>query len=838
MATLTKLFLPVGLVVALVCGCARTASPVSPQPCAIREPSTAASSRYLWGLYQIVIDPQHWKAEVAPDRQGQIHWNTLKWLEQAPCTNCLKIVKIEPSGNGTVLIDIEIKHPFENPNLTGFDVRGIAMFTGSHVFPISALNMPDRTLGDGELVNADGFTTLYNATTQGSGPDGMQGYFKGKLATETPPNALLNGFKRFVSDDPANTRNAFYTGDTVTVTYEIDMPDGPFVFGYAVDASWAPPINKPVIDPISDFPSSANCPEPWKISVSDAPIDGGLTSSGGQAKLTIDVYDWQGKEEMYPVLVECPELFDGEVQAEWKEDSIGFIRYEVVIENVKLAAAGHYVCLVSKEALENDPTGKPWLDLTAYQAYAVTVEGGNLMWAKRAGGAVYDQGCAVAALSDNSVVATGSFRWYATFGKGDPNQTVLIAEELDDVFIARYNPDGTLAWAKRAGGYGEDDGYGVTALMDNSTVVTGYAYGSAMFGEGEPNQTHLPPGGNFIARFNPDGTLAWAKRAGGSYDQLGQGVTALSDNSTVVTGHFYGSTTFGQGEPNQTVLTSAGDEGEYYSDIFIARYNPDGTLAWAKRAGGYHEDKGYGVAALSDNSTVVTGYFIGSATFGEGEPNQIVLTGGFDIFIARYNPDGTLAWAKRAGGLGDARGYAVTALSDNSTVVTGSFFESTTFGEGEPNETVLTPVEYYDVFIARYNPDGTLAWAKHAGGPSVDRGDGVTTLSDNSTVVTGWFYGSATFGEGEPNQAVLTSAGYYDIFIARYNPDGTLAWAKRAGGSDAHGDSGFGVTALSDDSTIVTGGFSGSATFGDGEVNQTVLTSAGWDDIFIARYYP
>ncbi|MCX6645370.1 MAG: hypothetical protein NTY09_03295 [bacterium] len=241
-------------------------------------------------------------------------------------------------------------------------------------------------------------------------------------------------------------------------------------------------------------------------------------------------------------------------------------------------------------------------------------------------------------------------------------------------------------------------------------------------------------------------------------------MTTLSDNSTVVTGRFYESGTFGPGELNETILTSAG-----YGDIFIARYNPDGTLAWAKSAGGGSDyDEGYGITMLSDNSTVVKGRFWGSATFGPGELNETVLTtdgvADADIFIARYNPDGTLAWAKRAGGTSDDYGQGITALADSSTVVTGRFYGSATF---EPGVT-LTSAGQADIFIASYNPDGTLAWAKRAGGTSYDEGYGITTLSDNSTVATGVFGGSATFGPGEPNQTDLTSAGLFDIFIARY----------------------------------------------------------------------
>ncbi|MCX6645337.1 MAG: hypothetical protein NTY09_03115, partial [bacterium] len=318
---------------------------------------------------------------------------------------------------------------------------------------------------------------------------------------------------------------------------------------------------------------------------------------------------------------------------------------------------------------------------------------------------------------------------------------------------------GNLIWVKSAGGVSASALVnGITALSDNSTAVTGMFEGLVTFGRDELNQTVLTSVGErdiFIARYNPDSTLAWAKRAGrASAWAEGKGITALIDNSIVVTGNFNESVTFGPGEANQTILTSVGG-----SDIFIAHYNTDSTLAWAKLAGGASGmDSGDGITALSDNSTVVTGRFVESATFGPGEPTQTVLTClGCDIFIACYNPDGTLAWARRAGGSSEV-GYGITTLSDNSTVVTGMFFETAIFGLGEPNETILTSAGIGDILIACYNPDGTLDWAKRAGGASGDDWSyGITALSDNSTVITGFFKESAIFGQGEPNQTVLNS---------------------------------------------------------------------------------
>ena len=100
--------------------------------------------------------------------------------------------------------------------------------------------------------------------------------------------------------------------------------------------------------------------------------------------------------------------------------------------------------------------------------------------------------------------------------------------------------------------------------------------------------------------------------------------------------------------------------------------------------------------------------------------------------------------------------------------------------------------------------------------------------------VTGFFDGSATFGAGETNTTTLSSAGIFDIFVAKYDASGDLVWAKRAGGTDF--DEGLGIAVDVSGNSYVTGFFAGSATFGAGETNATTLTSAGSDEIFVAKY--
>jgi len=325
----------------------------------------------LFGWYKIQAEIPDGSFEIIEVRNAADHLNVVNFLENAPCNHCLSIDSIQKSFNDTWLLDISVENPFANPKFTAFDVRGIPMFTSALDFPASGMRVSSSEYGDGELLNADGYTSLYNSTTIGNG---QEGYLEGNLATSWPPEATVNGYKRHITSDPSNTRNALYAGDKSTVTYHLWLPWTKFIFGYAVDANWASPTVLPVEDPMTDFPSEANSPEPWKMKVEEIPLGGGLTSEGGSTILQIDVYDWQGKDTAHNPTVECPILFDGVVEADFKADGPDYTRYEATIENQKMEYGGDFTCLVRKEAAENDPVNAPWLDLSAWQLINVHVE--------------------------------------------------------------------------------------------------------------------------------------------------------------------------------------------------------------------------------------------------------------------------------------------------------------------------------------------------------------------------------------------------------------------------------------------------------------------------------
>ena len=104
---------------------------------------------------------------------------------------------------------------------------------------------------------------------------------------------------------------------------------------------------------------------------------------------------------------------------------------------------------------------------------------------------------------------------------------------------------------------------------------------------------------------------------------------------------------------------------------------------------------------------------------------------------------------------------------------------------------------------------------------------GIQPLDSNgNVVVAGYFSGSVDLGGG-----VLTSAGGYDIFLAKYSAAGIPLWSKRFGGT---GNEQVTCIALDGLGNIFLGGsFTGSGNFGG--ANWT-STSAWACDAFLAKY--
>ncbi|MBN1479637.1 T9SS type A sorting domain-containing protein [candidate division KSB1 bacterium] len=439
----------------------------------------------------------------------------------------------------------------------------------------------------------------------------------------------------------------------------------------------------------------------------------------------------------------------------------------------------------------------------------------DFVWAQRAGGNHsfgFDRGYSVTCDNQGNCVVTGYFTGTADFGSFSLSS---IGQNDNDIFIAKYNTDGTVLWAKRAGGKWDDFGQSVTCDNHGNYIVTGRFGDTADFG---PFSLTANGGSDvFIAKYSPNGTVLWAKRAGGinnnniPMNDIGYSVACDNQDNYIVTGYFVGTADFGSFS-----LTS-----KDYSDIFVAKYNSNGTVLWAKRAGSINFDQGNAVVCDNQGNYVVTGMFQGTVNFG---PYSLTSNGYvYDIFVVKYHANGTVLWAERAGSSsGHDEGYSVACDDQGNYIVTGRFGGTADFG---PHS--LTSSGTNDIFVAKYSPNGTVLWAERAGSSgSYDEGYSVTSDKQGNYIVTGRFGGTADFGP----YSLTCNGSNYDIFITKYNPNGTVLWAKRAGAGGYAADAGNSVVCDNQGNYIITGEFEGTAEFG-----PFSLACYGPSDIFITK---
>ena len=299
--------------------------------------------------------------------------------------------------------------------------------------------------------------------------------------------------------------------------------------------------------------------------------------------------------------------------------------------------------------------------------------------------------------------------------------------------------------------------------------------------------------------------FCWATNEGGRQMENASGVALDPQGNSYVVGSFQGTATFGS-----TTLISAGG-----LDIFLAKLNPQGEVLWAIRAGGLYDDAGFDVAVDTSGNAFITGYYVQAAVFGQA---SVTNTGGFDLFLAKYNSAGLLSWVRNTPSGNNIYGSGITLDPSGNIAVVGSFAYNLTWG-GQTFQNSVT----YDLFVARFTPDGIFQWVQTAGGIYEDQGTKVATDSDGNIFITGSFTDVAWFGE-----EVLFGNESIEMFVAKYDANGLLVWAQAAESDEALGND---IAVDAAGNCFVTGYFRVSSTFG-----TETLDSDGYFDLFLTKF--
>ena len=331
-------------------------------------------------------------------------------------------------------------------------------------------------------------------------------------------------------------------------------------------------------------------------------------------------------------------------------------------------------------------------------------------------------------------IASGTDESYASAIQPD-QKIILVGKAVtgqnSDIALARLNTDGQLDSSFGSGGkvvsnFGSNYEYAksVAIQSDNKIVVGGFIRNSWNYDFA-------------LIRYLPEGTLDNTFGTGGKvqtdlvYDDYIYDIAIQQDGKILAVG--YAVNISGQG------------------DIAIVRYNSDGTLDNTFGTGGIvltaigsYSDFGYCIAIQSDGKFFVSGYYV-------------INGNNHDVFVAKYNSDGTLDSSFGNNGLtlldiagGKDEIYSI-AIQQDDKIVLGGF---TRVGSND-----------FDLLLIRLNANGYFDTQFGNSGkiikPISDEDDYVRSVNvqaDGKIIAAGSYYYNYFNGD-------------LDFFICRFNQD-------------------------------------------------------------------
>ncbi len=350
-----------------------------------------------------------------------------------------------------------------------------------------------------------------------------------------------------------------------------------------------------------------------------------------------------------------------------------------------------------------------------------------------------------------SIFITGQFNDSASF-----SGEVMKSYDVVDPYLAKLTSSGTLDWVTTIGGWGEEE-RGVDITIDplgNSYIITNVVDSLDFDGTivRQTNQSLMS-----IAKFNSTGGVVWARPAAGIVSSFWGGIEYSPED------YLY----FGAGQT-------------------FAKYTLDGDTVWTRQQplnSNYFSINDI-VVDKDGNYIYLTGHYGGLVDLGNGVQINSGSQFNYDIFVAKFDKDGTAIWAKGAGGSSAVYydiGRGVDVDTSGNVYICGQFSETAYFDA----DSISAGAALWEMFVAKYNSSAELEWVLGGSSESsLSQGiasDVKVTAAQDAVIVGASFNSPVTFGGTE----FVMPGGGGDALLCKIRSSGTLMWGQQSGSNSA-----------------------------------------------------
>ncbi|MEM8907331.1 MAG: hypothetical protein AAGD05_05745, partial [Bacteroidota bacterium] len=233
------------------------------------------------------------------------------------------------------------------------------------------------------------------------------------------------------------------------------------------------------------------------------------------------------------------------------------------------------------------------------------------------------------------------------------------------------------------------------------------------------------------------------------------------------------------------LVTANTGNGDDVSDVLLLKLNRDGDLDWSNTYGGASYDEIERLIPTPDGGYLMAGY-----TFSLGD--------GGDVYLVKIDQAGNLQWELNYGGSDFDRARSLVATNDGNFVFVG--WTRSPVGGDVSEPPFGGPAEFFDGWVAKVSPTGTLLWDRRFGGVEPDEIHDVVAGPDGGVVMI--------MNTSSPE----VGANGFDILALALDANGQEIWSETYGGTEYE-------EAFTIDNTLDGGYVIGAITssFGNGE---------------------